>query len=162
MRQGPGFGPRSSASARSSSGGGVRHAGSNPSEGSERSYNWSHVRARSMLPSRPGSGPSPWREASILNPGEAMWGPRNAYAIRMLVDEKTLRLPQGSRMKSLRQISSPKSRSAEHEGAVRTCYRLPMIPGDDDRRASGGEWHAENDNDRRRFCAGDYLACIGS
>src|SRR3954453_10608478 len=32
-----------------------------------------------MLPSRPGSGPSPWRESSILNPGEAMWGPRNAY-----------------------------------------------------------------------------------
>src|SRR3954453_22276643 len=81
MRQGPGFGPRSSASARSSSGGGVRHAGSNPSEGSERSYDWSYVRSLSMLPSRPGSGPSPWREASILNPGEAMWGPRNAYDV---------------------------------------------------------------------------------
>src|SRR3954452_23797423 len=79
MRQGPGFGPRSSASARSSSGGGVRHAGSNPSEGSERSYDWSYVRSLSMLPSRPRLGPSPWRESSILNPGEAMWGPRNAY-----------------------------------------------------------------------------------
>src|SRR4051794_1405537 len=98
MRQGPGFGPRSSASARSSSGGGVRHAGSNPSEGSERSYDWSYVRSLSMLPSRPGSGPSPWRESSILNPGKAMWGPRNAYdpladseyypdAVRLLTDD---------------------------------------------------------------------------
>jgi hypothetical protein len=28
---------------------------------------------------RPGSGSCPWRESTILNPGKAMWGPRNAY-----------------------------------------------------------------------------------
>jgi hypothetical protein len=74
--------PRSSASARLSSAAAVRRAGSNPPEGSERSYDWSYVRSLLMPPSRPGSRPCPWGESTILNPRKAMWGPRNAYLLR--------------------------------------------------------------------------------
>src|SRR3954452_23065978 len=114
MRQGPGFGPRSSASARSSSGGGVRHAGSNPSEGSERSYDWSYVRSLSMLPSRPRLGPSPWRESSILNPGEAMWGPRNAYKVtakRVKLLQSALAERDEAAVRVIRRIHKPSSLS---------------------------------------------------
>jgi hypothetical protein len=55
-----------------SSGAGVRRVGSNPPEGSERSYDWSYVRSLLMSPSRPGSRPCPWEESTKLNPGKAM------------------------------------------------------------------------------------------
>jgi hypothetical protein len=79
MRQGPGFVPRSPVSARSSSGGGVHRAGSNPSEELERSYDWSYMRSPIIPPSRPSLRPCPWAKSSILNPGKAMWALRNAY-----------------------------------------------------------------------------------
>jgi hypothetical protein len=63
----------------SSSGDGVHPAGSNPSEGLERSYDWSYVRSLMMATPRPGLRPCPCPEASRLSPGKAMWGPRNAY-----------------------------------------------------------------------------------
>src|SRR6185437_16489671 len=79
MHQGPGFVPRSSASARWSSGGGVHRGGSNPSAGTERSYDWSYERSLLMPPSRLRLSPCPCRETSIFNAGKAMWARGYAY-----------------------------------------------------------------------------------
>src|SRR6185312_5733513 len=79
MHQGPGFVPRSSASARWSSGGGVHRGGSNPSAGTERSYDWSYERSLLMPPSRLRLSPCPYRETSIFNAGKAMWARGYAY-----------------------------------------------------------------------------------
>src|SRR6185312_10226459 len=79
MHQGPGFVPRSSASARWSSGGGVHRGGSNPSAGTERSYDWSYRRSLLMPPSRLRLSPCPCRETSIFNAGKAMWARGYAY-----------------------------------------------------------------------------------